>query len=74
MNTQTKIPTFPLGYHYITEQQALTQAKEYSKKLTDQFIYVIFSTSYGKYRLDYIGLKYSDEKIVATINNGEKTL
>jgi hypothetical protein len=76
MNTQTHhaIPTFPLGFHYKSETEATERAKEYSLEFPDQFIYVILSTSSGKYRHDYIGLKYSDEKIIATFKQGEKTL
>jgi hypothetical protein len=76
MNFQTHkaIPTFPLGYHYQTETEAIARATDYSRAYSDQFIYVIHSTTSGRYRLDYIGLKFSDEQILATFKQGEKTL
>jgi len=76
MNTQThkSIPTFPLGFYYKTENQAIESAIKYSLQYPDQFIYVILSTSSGRFRLDYMGLSYSDEKILATFKQGEKTL
>jgi len=76
MNTQTHhaIPTFPLGFHYKSETEATEKAIEYSLKYPDQFIYLILSTSSGRFRLDYMGLSYSDEKIIATFKQGEKTL
>ena len=74
MNTQHYIPTFPLGFHYNSETQANTMAMDYSTRYPDQFIYVIFSTTTGKYRHDYIGLKFSDEKILSTFKQGHKTL
>lgn len=76
MNTQTHkaIPVFALGYHYQTEAQAITKAIDVSTIYLDQFIYVILSTSSGKYRLDYLGIPYSDERILYTFYKGEKTL
>jgi len=74
MNLQTKVPTFPLGYFYETESMAILSAIDYSRAYRDHFIYVIHSTTTGKYRLDYIGLKFSDEQILLTIKDGEKTL
>ncbi len=76
MNVQTHkaTPTFPLGYHYKTEAQAISSAIDYSLKYTDHFIYVILSLSSGKFRLDYIGINYSDERLIATYRKGEKTL
>ena len=76
MNFQTHkaIPTFPLGYHYLTERDAIAKAIDYSITYPHQFIYVIYSTTNGRFRHDYIGLKFSDEKILEAYKNGEKTL
>jgi len=76
MNAQTHkaTPSFPLGYHYQTEIDAIAKAKMYSLVYEDHYIYVFFSTSNGRYRHDYIGLRYSDERLICVINNGEKTL
>ena len=76
MNAQTHkaIPTFRLGHHYHTEAQANVLATQYSLMYPDQFIYVILSTTSGKYRHDYIGLQLSDERIISAYKNGSKSL
>ena len=76
MNAQTHkaIPIFALGFHFLSEIQANEKAREISLKYPNQFIYVILSTSTGKYRNDYMALPYSDERTISAYQNGEKTL
>jgi len=52
---------------------ARERAKEESLDHPDHFIYLLRSNS-GYYLIDHIGLKHSDEKIIFTFKNGEKTL
>lgn len=56
--------------------KTLSQAKEKAERLSfiepNWFFYVYLSTSANIYRLDNLGILYSDEKLLATYNKGEE--
>ena len=53
---------------------ACETAREESKAHPDHFIYVWKSNS-GYYLIDYLGMpKFSDERLIQTWRNGERTL
>ena len=54
------------------EADALKKAWETSTYKPDWLVYVFFSMSSGKYVIDYTGIVYSDEKLIATFYKGEK--
>lgn len=54
------------------EDDALKKAWEISMLNQHWFVYVFFSMSSGKYVIDYTGIVYSDEKLIAIFYKGEK--
>lgn len=52
---------------------ARERAIEESLNHSDFFIY-LYRNNAGYYVIDHTGLKHSDEKIIATFKNGNKTL
>ena len=58
---------------YKTELSASIAAQDLSNRYRDWFIYVCYNYA-GFWAIDYLGIKYSDEKIVSTFYRGEKTL
>ncbi len=58
---------------YKSELMATIAALDFSMRYRNMFFHVFYNYS-GYYLVDYLGIRYSDEKVLATFYRGEKTL
>jgi hypothetical protein len=58
---------------YKTLASACVAAQELSNRYRDWFFHVFWNNS-GFYHVDYLGIKYSDEKILQTFYRNEQQL